>query len=310
MTRSHGERDKGQGILVDGLLRHLQHGKLVSGESPDTLPQSWIETRELRELVQRELMLVFVAYHPPARDVERLHVCLQGLPVQIGYSVVVNDHRLGEPIDQLASQADLFLACSDNPGYGEAVNRLVHQLALRPRYLGVMNTDLSWDQDCFPTLLEWLDAHPDVSLAVPQIRDGHGKIQKLCKRDPTALALLSRRFIPGWLKPAWLRRYDQWYVMADRDYGSIFDVPYLSGCCMLIRADAFLAVKGFDSRFFLYLEDADMTRKLRGAGRCVHLPLKSIRHDWGRGNYRSLWLVLVNLHSAWLYFSKWGWKLW
>jgi GT2 family glycosyltransferase len=259
---------------------------------------------------QRELMLLFVAFHPSSQEVERLQACLASLPACIGYGVVVNDHRPGEPIDKLASHADHFLACLDNPGYGEAVNRIVAQLRPGLLYLAVMNTDLTWDDDCFPGLLTWLCDHPDVTLAVPQIRDGEDRIQKLCKRDPTLLGLLSRRFIPGWLKPAWLRRYDQWYVMADHDYTGIFDVPYLSGCCMLIRADAFVAVKGFDARFFLYLEDADITRKLRQIGRCVHLPVRFIRHDWGRGNYRNPWLVLVNLHSAWIYFNKWGWRLW
>lgn len=259
---------------------------------------------------QRELMLLFVAFHPSSQEVARLHACLASLPAAIGYSIVVNDHRPGEPIDQLASHADLFLALLDNPGYGKAVNRLVRQLPQLPAYLGVMNTDLSWDPDCFPGLLAWLKCHPDVTLAVPQIRDGEDRIQRLCKRDPTVLGLLSRRFIPEWLKPAWLKRYDEWYVMGDHDYDTIFEVPYLSGCCMLIRADAFVIVKGFDPHFFLYLEDADITRKLRKLGRCVHLPLKSIRHDWGRGSYQSLWLGLVNIHSSWLYFSKWGWKLW
>lgn len=258
----------------------------------------------------RELVLLFVAYRPPAADVERLQRCLMPLPRSIGYAVVVNDHRPGEAIDQLASHADHFLVCRDNPGYGEAANRLVRQFAQIPAYIAVMNTDLSWPPDCFPGLLDWLHSHPEVTLAVPQIRDPGGEVQKLCKQDPTILGLLSRRFIPDWLKSGWLKRYDQWYVMAGENYESVFDVPYLSGCCMLIRSDAFLAVGGFDSRFFLYLEDADITRKLKRLGRCVHLPVRFIQHDWGRGNYQSLRLVLVNVHSAWLYFSKWGWKLW
>jgi len=255
-------------------------------------------------------LLLFVAYHPSAAEVERLQRCLADLPVRIGYAVVVNDHQPGEAIDQLASQADHYLACRDNPGYGEAVNRLVGQLAAIPPYIAVMNTDLSWSPDCFPGLLDWLQSHQDVALAVPQIRDPHGVVQRLCKRDPTVLALLSRRFIPGWLKPAWMKRYDQWYVMADLNYDAVFEVPYLSGCCMMMRSDAFLAAGGFDPRFFLYLEDADITRKLRRVGPCVHLPIRFIEHDWGRGNYKNLRLVLVNLHSAWLYFGKWGWKLW
>lgn len=259
---------------------------------------------------ERELLLLFVAYHPSQVEVNRLKACLRGLPATIGYAVVVNDHHREEAIDQLASESDHYLACRDNPGYGIAVNRLVRQLPRIPEYIAVMNTDLSWEPQCFPGMLAWLRTHQDVTLAVPQIRDPNGMIQQLCKQDPTVLGLLSRRFVPTWMKPSWLKRYDQWYIMADQDYDSVFDVPYLSGCCMLIRSDAFKAVGGFDSRFFLYLEDADITRKLRQVGRCVHLPIESIQHEWGRGNYRSFRLVLVNLHSAWLYFTKWGWRLW
>lgn len=259
---------------------------------------------------QRELLLLFVAYHPSPLEVDRLLACLQVLPPTMGYGVVVNEHRPGEAVEALAEGADYFLCCGDNPGYGRAINRLVKLIQKEPEFLAVMNTDLRWDSDCFPRLLAWLQSHPQISLAVPQIVDGMGAIQKLCKRDPTLLALCSRRFLPDQLKPHWLRRYDHWYVMNDHDYSKIFDVPYLSGCCMLIRSQHFQAVGGFDDDFFLYLEDADITRKLRALGRCVHLPIASITHDWGRGNYKNLRLVLVNIHSAWVYFRKWGLRVW
>ena len=45
-------------------------------------------------------------------------------------------------------------------------------------------------------------------------------------------------------------------------------------------------------------------------GRCVHLPVAGVVHGWGRGNYRNLRLMVVNLMSAWRYFVKWGWSLW
>ena len=79
---------------------------------------------------------------------------------------------------------------------------------------------------------------------------------------------------------------------------------------MLIRSDAFCRSGGFDERYFLYLEDADLTRTLSRYGRCVHLPVASVIHAWGRGNYGNLRLMAVNLSSAWLYFRKWGWSLW
>ena len=258
----------------------------------------------------RELLLLFVAFHPSEEEVAQLQSCLAALPAHIGYALVVNDHQPGEPVDQLQAAADHVLLNRDNPGYGRAVNRFVRSLCHQPAYLGVLNTDLSWQIGSFEALLAWLKQHSDVSLAVPQIRDTAGEIQYLCKRHPTLLGLFSRRFLPDRCKPAWLRRYDRWYVMADHDYQQVFDVEYLSGCCMLIRMDAFRRCGGFDEAFFLYLEDADLTRSLAATGRCIHLPVASVVHGWGRGNYRNLRLMAVNVASAWHYFRKWGWRLW
>ena len=274
--------------------RSRPQASTASGESPQ----------------QRQLLLLLVAYHPTPLEVKQLQACLAALAPQVGYAVVVNDHQLGEPVEQLAEGADCFLTNRDNPGYGRAVNRLVGRLGQLPPLIGVLNTDLTWPVGTFEQLLGWLQQHPQVSLAVPQILDKAGEHQKLCKQHPTVLGLFSRRFLPECLKPVWLKRYDRMYVMADQDYQQVFEVPYLSGCCMLIRSEAFSRVGGFDERFFLYLEDADLTRTLAREGLCVHLPVAGVVHGWGRGNYRDLGLVAVNLASAWHYFRKWGWALW
>lgn len=261
-------------------------------------------------LPARELLLVLVAYHPSPREVEQLQACLARLSSRVGYAVVVNAHQPGEAVERLASGADAFLVNTDNPGYGRAVNRLVRRFGALPPFIGVLNTDLTWADGSVEALLDWLQRHPDVSLAVPRILDQAGRPQLLCKQHPTVLGLFSRRFLPEWLKPGWLQRYDRWYVMADQDSSQVLDVPYLSGCCMLMRSEDFLRVGGFDERYFLYLEDADLTRSLSATGRCVHLPVAAVVHGWGRGNYRDLRLMLVNLVSAWRYFCKWGWVLW
>ncbi|MEB3235090.1 MAG: hypothetical protein VKM98_06660 [Cyanobacteriota bacterium] len=259
---------------------------------------------------QRELLLLIVAYHPSRLEVEQLQACLDQLSPEIGYAVVVNDHVPGEPIDQLASGADCFLANRDNPGYGRAINRLVVRLERLPEFIGVLNTDLSWQPNSFECLLAWLKDHPGVNLAVPRIIEESGRTSQLCKQNPTLLGLLSRRFLPEWLKPTWLKQYDRWFVMADHNYDDIIRSTYLSGCCMLIRSESFRKAGGFDERYFLYLEDADLSRTLAIDGDCVHLPIASIVHGWGRGSYRNLDLMMVNVTSAWHYFRKWGWSLW
>ena len=87
----------------------------------------------------------------------------------------------------------------------------------------------------FETILEWLSFNNDVNLLVPKITSTHGEVQKLCKRNPTVLAMFSRRFIPAWLKPDWLRRYDEWYTMSEYDYNKIFDVPLLADAVWLLN---------------------------------------------------------------------------
>lgn len=260
--------------------------------------------------MKRQLLLLLVAYHPSSSEVVKLLNCLSKMSSDVGYAVVVNDYQPGEAVDQLREGADHFLTNSDNPGYGRAANRLVGQIGDIPPYLGVLNTDLSWISGTFETILSWLELHPDVCLAAPQILDEEGIPQKLCKQHPTLLGLLSRRFLLDRFKPAFLKSYDRWYVMSDKNYQDMFEVPYLSGCCMLMRSDLFISIGGFDERYFLYLEDADLTRSMAQYGRCVHLPVASVIHNWGRGNYQSLFLMIVNILSAWHYFRKWGLSLW
>ena len=196
--------------------------------------------------MNRNLLLLLVAYHPTPDEVDHLEACLIELSENIGYAVVVNDYIPGEPVEKLATNADYFLTNNNNLGYGRAVNLLVSKLENVPSYLGILNTDLTWSSDTFECLVAWLQKHPDVSLAVPRIVNKAGMTQKLCKRDPTLLSLYSRRFVPSWMKPAWLRRYDQWYVMSDKNYDEVFEASYLSGCCMLVRSNDFLQIGGFD----------------------------------------------------------------
>jgi GT2 family glycosyltransferase len=258
-----------------------------------------------------QAVLIVVAFHPGQREVASLQACLKRLTPSIAYVVVSNDHRAGEAVESLAEDALLFLTNRANLGYGRAVNQAaaaICRLGLNPRYIGALNTDLSWQPGCLETLLDWLDEHPHVVMAVPEIQSPEGETQKLCKKNPTMLALFSRRFIPDKVKPPWLKRYDRWYTMEAANYADVFESPYLSGCCMVMRYAAFQRVGGFDEDFFLYLEDADLTRRMGMLGQTAHVPVSKVLHHWGRGNHHSLRLTMVNLHSAWLYFRKWGFR--
>ena len=82
-------------------------------------------------------------------------------------------------------------------------------------------------------------------------------------------------------------------------------VDWLSGACMLVRRDAFLAAGGFDERFFLYWEDADLCRRLRNRGFHIrYVPGATAVHQVGRSSQTARRSSIRAFHaSAYLYYA-------
>jgi GT2 family glycosyltransferase len=66
-------------------------------------------------------------------------------------------------------------------------------------------------------------------------------------------------------------------------------------------------VGGFDERFFMYLEDVDLSRRIGRVARTVYVPYVSLIHAYEKGSYKSMKLFFYHVHSAIRYFNKWGW---
>jgi GT2 family glycosyltransferase len=85
------------------------------------------------------------------------------------------------------------------------------------------------------------------------------------------------------------------------------NVPYLSGCFMLMRTKAVQKARLFDERFFMYPEDIDLTRRIHRDYLTIYYPYTTIIHNHEKASYRSgkmLWIHIVNMCR---YFNKWGW---
>lgn len=211
-----------------------------------------------------------------------------------------------EPIqsDWFAHPRVRYLHAGSNLGFGAGHNRAFAALANESDVHFIVNPDISFAPTTLRALSEVFATTADVAAAMPAIYDEQDQQQHLCKALPTPVDLIVRRFVPF----ASVRRaIDRAYEFRKLPTSGLVDIPNLSGCFLAVRASAFSEVKGFDERFFMYMEDVDLVRRLGDLGRTVYVPNAKIVHGHTRSSYRLGKLMFVHVWSAFSYFGKWGW---
>lgn len=191
-----------------------------------------------------------------------------------------------------------------NLGFGAGHNVAIRQLAEDGVHL-LLNPDVEFDGTVLPALREAMRTSPAVTALMPRIVFPDGTPQHLCKLLPTPFDLFARRFLPSGMRERLNRTYELRSLPLDRP--SI--VPTLSGCMLMVRTADLTAIGGFDERYFMYMEDVDLVRRLGDRGEICFLPAVQATHAYGKGSYRNRKLLGYHLASAMRYFSKWGWFL-
>lgn len=195
-----------------------------------------------------------------------------------------------------------------NPGFGAGHNRAIALLPRHEFHL-VVNPDIFFPADSLLSLMDFLREQKDAGLVSPRVLFPDGELQYLCKRYPSLLVLFARRFLPKRLQHLVKARMDH-YEMRDTGYDKVMDVPYATGCFMLFRRDALERIGAFDTDFFLYLEDADISyRTAQNGFRVLFCPRAHVFHHWARGSHKSWRLTLASIRSSIRFFAKHGWKL-
>ncbi len=84
------------------------------------------------------------------------------------------------------------------------------------------------------------------------------------------------------------------------------DVDWVSGACFLIRRVAFEAVSGFDTGYFMYVEDLDLSWRLKQAGwRVFFEPEAVVVHDQGLSAKRYPYKMIFAHHlSTWRFSAR------
>jgi GT2 family glycosyltransferase len=188
-----------------------------------------------------------------------------------------------------------------NVGFARGVNQGLAATAA-PTVL-IMNPDCRLERGAFGVLNGELQRDERVALVGPRILNPDGSVQGSARGDPDMLTGLFgrstalRRALPN-------LAVSKRNVVADAGGASI-EVDWVSGACMLARRSALERVHGFDERYFLYWEDADLCRRMRGEGyRIRYVPAATAVHRVGHSSRVVKSSAIRAFHeSAYLYYS-------
>ncbi|MBQ8267788.1 MAG: glycosyltransferase family 2 protein [Clostridia bacterium] len=184
-----------------------------------------------------------------------------------------------------------------NLGFGAAHNVVLNQTI--GKYHFVINPDITLNSDVISDMVDYFEGHSDVVMAMPKILNTDGTEQKLPKERPTF-----KRLFLGRLSD----KVRGEYVWADKDIKDVTDIIFCTGCFFCIRTDIFKKVCGFDERYFMYLEDADLALKAKSKGGVVMLPQFSVTHAWERESSKSLKYLIIHIISCFKFLFKWRGK--
>ncbi|MGN0171306.1 MAG: glycosyltransferase family 2 protein [Acutalibacteraceae bacterium] len=215
---------------------------------------------------------------------------------------VIDNHSTDGTRELVASRFPqaVLLAQPDNRGFGYAHNRVL--ALLDSDYHVIVNPDITFETDVLSSLAAYLDAHEDTVMVTPLIQNADGTPQAVPRVLPKRRYMFAGK-LERFGQP--FRRWRDEYTRRNEHFTQPTPVDFCTGCFMMLRTAAFRALGGFDDRFFMYCEDADLSRRAAAYGRLMLIPAVTVTHEWERASGQSGKFLKIHLQSMHRYFKKW-----
>ena len=178
--------------------------------------------------------------------------------------VLVVDNASGDGVaEQIVSDRPgvRLLALEDNAGYAGGMNRGVSELGPGFTHLLLLTHEATLEPSSAAELLAAAERHAAAACGPVLIRRGDGTVW-------SAGGTISARGATG-------------HLAVPRDLTEPYEVDWLDGAAVLVDAEAFRQVEGFDPQFFLYWEDVDISVRLRRHGPVLCVPEATAHQETG-----------------------------
>ena len=250
-----------------------------------------------------------VTYNTEQEELNRILNCFKKIKLKFKLWISDNSEKdiLRNFIENFSDDRIKYIFNNSNKGFGAGHNIVLQKLIEeneKSEFHLMINADVFFEENTIEKIIAYMRKNSDIGQIGPRIYESNGEINRSCRLLPTPLNLIFRRFFPV---KSIVEKMDYSYEMKWYDYKSTIEVPILSGCFIFIRTDILKDIGVFDERYFMYMEDYDLCRRIGKKYKVVFYPKVNIVHKHGKASYKSRKMMIVHIKSAIKYFNKWGW---
>ena len=191
-----------------------------------------------------------------------------------------------------------YIDVGENVGFGKGHNHVLKDI--KSDYHAIVNPDIILQEDAFSKILEFMKDET-IGMCIPRIVDEDGELQAVYRRELTVWDMFIRMFLKKWFV-----KRQSYHTMQDMDYTKPFQVPFGQGSFLVTRTSLLKELKGFDDRYFMYMEDADLCKRINEVSKLMYCPYATVVHKWERGSHKNKKLFMIHVKSMFAYFGKWG----
>ncbi|WKD85558.1 N-acetylglucosaminyl-diphospho-decaprenol L-rhamnosyltransferase [Polaribacter huanghezhanensis] len=243
-----------------------------------------------------EISATIVVYNEDVETLQKTVDCFLKTPLPKKLYLVDNS-----PTDVLKEhfkqEEIVYLFTRKNLGFGKAHNLVISKL--KSEFHLILNPDVTFSPQVLPNLIHELNHQGTVAMISPQVLYPNGELQYTCRKKPTFLELICRRLR---IK----KEFTQQQEYRNLDLSKPFYPEFIHGCFMVFKTQDFKNINGFDERYFLYLEDADICRKvILNQKKILYFPSEKITHLHQKASAKRLKLFYHHIISAIKYTKKW-----
>ena len=251
-------------------------------------------------MVKNKVSIVIVT-HNSQTALERCLTSLQGGLASVDHELIVVDNASSDGSTEMVRRHypdAVVIANEINRGFAAACNQAVQET--EGEFLLFVNPDVQIDPGSVQSMMALIRTDHKAGAITPRMRNLDGSFQPTCRRLPTIYNLLFSR------GSVLSRLIGARHIYTLPDYAETIAVDAVAATVLLIRRSLFVRMKGFDERFFMYMEDTDLCYRLRAMGyRNYFVPTAGAVHDWGHGSDAGRLRRTWHHHfSVWKYFLK------